>query len=125
MLLRLALVLVVLGAAYSALIVLAVPRLGARWSWLVWAGTLVLLASWGVWKMSLFPGVGTGLTVYFFAAFLGLPLALATWAVQRGYRRKPERRAAVRVGWGLGAFLVALPLGFLIAVIPDAMALFR
>lgn len=124
-LVRVALVLLVLGAVYATVLLLGIRRFGENRSWVIWALALGLLMAWGLWQTAEFPGGPILSRVYFLGTFLGIPLAGATWGVRRARSRIPESSVLSQAAKGLIVYVVALPLGLVIAVIPDAVRLFR
>jgi uncharacterized membrane protein YkgB len=123
----LAIVLVVAGGGYSVLVVSVATMLNPRNLWIAWAiGILSLVSLSTLYFLTSFPDQrpSLGVILYMNAALLSIPSGLATWTAVR-LQRVPVRQSTIRrVLKTFLVFLVSLPLGFIVAAVPDIAALF-
>ena len=115
-----------LGVAFCVLNVAATRRFGRKGTWYSWAAFVLVIDSFFWWRFAQFPVLveDRATTVYMIVAFSAIPTAFAAWFVSRKARSPAPPNALVHVLIGLAGFLAGLPIGFVIAAIPDAAALF-
>lgn len=111
------------GGLYSAFAVLVARRLGAAWLWRGWVGAVLLLCGLVVLRMRSFGPIRMepGVMTYMLLAFIGIPTDCATFAVWRGQRRVECRSWPAHAAIAALVFLLTLPLGLLVAAIPDIL----
>jgi len=118
-----ALIVVVIAATVFTAAQLAVTRrYGARAAWRICAVVALGLVGWWIawmamaWPEMLRPLAGA---LYLTVTFVSVPLAAATWVINRSVARRPARGAAGHVVRGWLAFMGGVVLGLILAVIPD------
>jgi hypothetical protein len=125
---QLFLVVMFAGLLYSIVTVTLASRLERRKLWVIWlVGVSVLTALSTLYFLQSFAvGMRPSLTVtaYMTATAIGIPTAFSAWIALR-LETSPTRRSIVsRVLRTFGCFVLALPVGFLVAAVPDMVALF-
>lgn len=111
------------GGLYSAFAVVVARRLGTAWLWRGWVFAVLLLCGAVVLRMRSFGPIRMepGVMTYMLLAFIGIPTGCATLAVWRGQRRVERRSWPAQTAIAVLVFLLTLPLGLLVAAIPDIL----
>jgi hypothetical protein len=126
MLANLLLSLLLWGLLGSGIAVFVERRFGRAWVWRAWAVAIVLLTTLGTLAFHRsFPNAGNVLTsIYMIGAFAAIPSAAISYASIRLGKRDPKPTWLRHVVLCLVAYVLALPVAFVLGALPDVARLF-